>query len=121
MRRYWTEKFRQAIGGMAVAFRRDASFRIHLPAAAAVVIMAAALGVKTWEWCVLVLCIAIVIAAELFNTAIEILVRRLHPERHDQVGQALDIAAAAVLVVALGAASIGLITLGGALLRLISS
>lgn len=117
MRSYWTEKFRHALGGMATASRRDPSFRIHLPAAAAVVVAAAALDVETWQWCVLVLCIAMVIAAELFNTAIEILVRRLHPERHDQVGQALDIAAAAVLIVSLGAATVGMIVLGGALLR----
>lgn len=117
MRRYWTEKFRHAFAGLAAAFRLDPSFRIHLPAAAAVLAVAAALRVEPGEWCILVLCIATVIAAELFNTAIEILVRRMHPERHEQVGQALDIAAAAVLVVSLGAATVGLTVFVGALLR----
>lgn len=117
MTRYWIDKFQHAFSGLATAFRGDPTFLIHLPAAAAVIFVATMLRVELWEWCVLLLCIAMVIAAELFNTCIEILVRRLHPDRHAQVGQALDIAAAAVLVVSLGAAVVGVLILAGALLR----
>lgn len=117
MTRYWIDKFQHAFRGLAIAFRGEPTFLIHLPAAAAVVFVATVLRLELWEWCVLLLCIAIVIAAELFNTSIELLVRRLHPDRHDQVGHALDIAAAAVLVVSLGAAIVGTLILASALLR----
>lgn len=117
MTRYWVDKFQHACRGLVVAFRGESTFLIHLPAAAAVVFVATVLRVERWEWCVLLLCVAMVIAAELFNTSIEILVRRLHPDRHDQVGHALDIAAAAVLVVSLAAAVVGVTILTGALFR----
>ncbi|WP_164102322.1 diacylglycerol kinase [Candidatus Laterigemmans baculatus] len=117
MLQHWTRKFRCAIRGVRWGVDKQSSFLVHLPAAAAVVLAAAVLGVAAWEWCVLLLSIAIVVAAELFNTAIEGLVRRLHPERHPEIGRVLDISAGAVLVTALGAAAVGLIVLGGALLR----
>jgi diacylglycerol kinase (ATP) len=56
-----------------------------------------------------VMCIGTVIAAELFNTAIEKLVDLVSPERHPVAGQVKDIAAGAVLICAVAAAIIGLI------------
>ena len=50
-----------------------------------------------------------VIAAELFNTAIEKLVDLVSPQQHPVAGQVKDIAAGAVLVCAATAAIIGLI------------
>ena len=117
MHRGWIDKFRHAFRGLAAGLYKQYSFLVHLPAAALVLILAAGLRVESWEWCVLILCITIVIAAELFNTSIEILLRRLHPDRHAEVGRALDVSAAAVLVTAIGAAAVGAIVLGGALLR----
>ena len=65
-------------------------------------------GTRT-EWTVVILCFGVVIAAELFNTAIERLVDLVSPERHPVAGQVKDIAAGAVLVCAVAAAIIGLI------------
>ena len=58
---------------------------------------------------VVILCIGVVIAAELFNTAIEKLVDLVSPQQHPVAGQVKDIAAGAVLVCAATAAIIGLI------------
>ena len=58
---------------------------------------------------VVVMCIGTVIAAELFNTAIEKLVDLVSPQQHPVAGQVKDIAAGAVLVCAATAAIIGLI------------
>ena len=58
---------------------------------------------------IVILCIGVVIAAELFNTAIEKLVDLVSPERHPIAGQVKDIAAGAVLVCAATAAIIGLV------------
>ena len=59
------------------------------------------------EWMIIILCIGMVVAAELFNTAIERLVDLVSPERHPIAGQVKDIAAGAVLVCAVAAAIIG--------------
>ncbi len=77
--------------------------------AIAVAALAWILQVPYLHGCLLVLCVGVVFAAELFNTSIEMLVRRLHPQQHHDIGIALDLAAAAVLAVAIAAAVIGVI------------
>jgi diacylglycerol kinase len=53
--------------------------------------------------------IVLVWGAEAFNTALEQLADTLHPERDPGIGRAKDVAAAAVLIAALGAAVIGVL------------
>ena len=50
------------------------------------------LRVSLIEGCVLALCVAAVLAAELFNTAIERLAREVDREHNVNIGAALDIA-----------------------------
>ena len=71
-------------------------------------------------WGLLVLAMALVISAELGNTALEFLADALHPGEKPLVGWAKDVAAAGVLVAALGAALVGLLVLGPRLLALFS-
>ena len=78
-------------------------------ATAVVVIAGFVLGITRMEWMIIILCIGVVIAAELFNTAIEKLVDLVSPQQHPVAGQVKDIAAGAVLVCAATAAIIGLI------------
>ncbi len=78
-------------------------------AAMAVIIAGIVLGITRTEWIMVVMCIGTVIAAELFNTAIEKLVDLVSPERHPVAGRVKDIAAGAVLICAVAAAIIGLI------------
>ena len=66
-------------------------------------------GVEALEWCALVLCIALVFAAEGMNTAIESLADAVHPDQHPLVGRAKDVAAGAVLLCAIGSAVVGAI------------
>jgi diacylglycerol kinase len=73
---------------------------------------AAQLRVTTIEWCILVLCITLVLTAELLNTALETLARMITRSFHPEIRDALDIAAAAVLVASLGSAVIGTLILG---------
>ena len=61
------------------------------------------------EWIAVILCIGMVIGAELFNSAIERIVDLVSPQRHPLAGQIKDIAAGAVLICALTALIIGLI------------
>lgn len=108
----WAGKFAVATAGIGRSLRSEDSFRVHVPATLAVIAAAGYLGVEPWRWVALTLAIAAVWSAELFNTAIEGLVRTLRPTHDERIGAALDAAAGAVLVVAIAAAVVGLITLG---------
>jgi diacylglycerol kinase len=105
--RFWIDKFRDAFHGVRDGVRGQSSFAVHFAVAIAVVAAGAALGVDHCQWCLLVLCMAGVICAELFNTALESLAKAVSEQSHPHVGRSLDIAAAAVLVSSLGAALVG--------------
>ena len=71
--------------------------------------------VSTAEWLVIVTMIGLVLMAEAFNTSLEKLMDILHPELHPKVGKAKDIAAAAVLIIAVAAAIVGITIFAGKL------
>jgi diacylglycerol kinase len=85
----------------------QASFGVHLAAAVLVVATAAWLQVSRVEWCLLLLCIASVFTAELFNSALESLAKAVDQQHNEHLRDALDIASGAVLVAAMGAAAVG--------------
>ena len=88
---------------------KEQNLSFHLIASVIVIIAGFVLGITRTEWMIIALCIGVVIAAELFNTAIEKLVDLVSPERHPIAGQVKDIAAGAVLICAAAAAIVGLI------------
>lgn len=112
----WHKKFARAARGVKVAVRGESSFFVHLFAAIAVLLAAAVLGISVAEWCLLTLCITIVLVAEVFNTAIERLTRTITRETNPEIRDALDMSAGAVLLAAVGAAIVGLLLLGRPLL-----
>lgn len=101
--------FRHAGRGLRWAVSSQANLRVHLAAATVVLILAVLLRFSSMEFVALVLCFALVIAAELFNTTLEVLIDYAWPEHHPMIGRAKDVAAAAVLVAAVGAACVGAI------------
>lgn len=107
----WIRKFGNAFRGIRLAITTQNSFRVHLPVAAAVIALAAYFRVDAVRWSILLLCIGIVISAELFNTGIESLARAITTETNPHIRSALDIASGAVLITALTATAIGLIIL----------
>src|SRR6476661_4163650 len=107
MPRSWNDKFCSAFHGVWLALRTERSFAVHLPMAVAVAIAAAAFRVSLLEACILSLCIAIVLAAEAFNTALEFLAREITRERRPGIAAALDMASGAVLIASFGAAATG--------------
>lgn len=100
--------FLHAARGLAVLLRQP-NARFHLAAAAGVVVLAAYLQVSPGEWLALILAIALVLAAEALNTAIEHVVDIASPEWSPLARDAKDVAAAGVLICALGAVAVGLI------------
>jgi diacylglycerol kinase len=108
-RRSWLKKFLDAFAGIAAGVRGESSFYVHLPVAALVIALAWFLRVTTIEVCLLALCIAAVISAELMNSALERLARAITDEYRDEVRVGLNIASGAVLCTSLGAAVVGAI------------
>lgn len=117
-RRRWRDKFHDAFRGVKLGVRGHSSFFVHFFFAALVVAAAAVLGFNWVEWCLVLGCVGAVIAAELFNSAVETLFHGLDPETKERTYKCLDIAAGAVLIASMTAAVIGLIVFGQKLLRL---
>lgn len=65
--------------------------------------------VNKTEWLILLICIGMVISAEIVNTAIEKMVDLISPDFNTKAGQIKDLAAGAVLVLSITAAVIGLL------------
>jgi diacylglycerol kinase len=101
--------FRHAGRGFVWALTSQANLRVHLLAAVVVLIGALLFRFSAIEFVGLVLCFAIVIAAELFNTTLEVLIDYAWPEHHPMIGRAKDVAAAAVMMAAAGAAIVGIL------------
>ena len=101
--------FRHAGRGLSWAVSSQANLRVHLVAAAVVLILALLFRFSSMEFVALVLCFALVVAAELFNTTLEVLIDYAWPEHHPMIGRAKDVAAAAVLVAAIGTACVGVL------------
>ena len=110
-KRSWLRKFGDAFRGLFHAVSTEWSFAAHLPAAAAVA-LAAWLGIEPVEWCLVVLAIGGVIAAEVFNTSVESLARALDHGPDQRIKDALDTASAAVLVAVGTAILVGLLIFG---------
>ena len=111
-RRPWGHKFRDALRGLKFGIRGHSSFFVHFFAAALVVAAAVAMECTLVQWCVLLLCIGVVLTAELFNSAIETLHRGLDAEARERTWKTLDIAAGAVLAASLTATVVGLLVFG---------
>jgi diacylglycerol kinase (ATP) len=106
-----------ALRGVRALLAAEPNARIHLLATVAAIGLGFALRITPLEWCAIVAAIALVWAAEAFNTAIETICDLVHPEPHPLVARAKDVAAAGVLGAAVGAAVIGALVFGERLLR----
>lgn len=101
--------FRYALKGLAALIAGQPNARIHLLAAAIVIAAGFYYDLARWEWVAVVLCIALVFALEAVNTALEHLTDLVSPDPHPLAGKAKDVAAAAVLIAAIGAAITGVL------------
>ncbi|MEE2738893.1 MAG: diacylglycerol kinase [Planctomycetota bacterium] len=100
---HWSRKFVSSFEGILYSFRHHSSFYVHIPITISVILIAIFLEVALWEWITIILCIGMVLIAELFNTALETLARAITEQRNDHIRIALNIAAGAVLLASLTA------------------
>ena len=101
--------FRYAFNGIGYTMRTQKNAQIHLMAAIAAIILGILYKIGLFEWCLIIFAIGLVIVTEMINTTIEFLVDLISPEFQNKAGKAKDVAAGAVLVAAIIAASVGLI------------
>ncbi len=102
-----------AAEGLRYAVRTQRTFRIQLALAAAVGVVLLWVQVPALEAAVVVLAMIVVLAAELLNTGVEVVVDLLVDRNHHVLAKvAKDIAAAGVVVTVVGAAAIGFLVLG---------
>lgn len=98
--------------GVALALRQEFNMRVQLVAFGLVMGLAWLLGISRVELAIIIVASATLVAAELVNSAIEVLADIVQPAYSDHVRQVKDMAAGAVLVVSLGAAGLGIVILG---------
>ncbi len=87
-----------AFKGIYIFFTTQAHAQIHALAVVCLGILGGWLGLSATEWCLIFLCMGLVITTEAVNTAIEYLVDLAKPEWDPLAGKIKDIAAGAVLL-----------------------
>ena len=104
--------FRYAFAGWWYVLHTQHNAWIHALVSTAVFLLGLWLQITSQEWAILILTIMAVWMTEFMNTALEAVVDMTMPDPHPLAKVAKDVAAAAVLVGAIGAVVIGLLILG---------
>lgn len=106
------KSFQYAFEGWRHVLRTQHNAWIHAVISLGVFIVGFWLRLPARDWAALILAMMAVWMAEFMNTALEALVDMITADFHPQAKIAKDVAAAAVLVGAVGAALVGLLILG---------
>ena len=111
-KRTWRSKFLDSFRGIKRGVRGQTSFFVHGFAALAAIVAGLVLKVHRLEWQLIALCIALVFACEMFNTALESLAKAIDQRSNPRLRDALDMSSGAVLIASIGAAAVGLSIFG---------
>lgn len=95
--------------GIKTLVKEEHNARIHAVAAAVAVSLGFILGISGMEWCVLLICIGLVISSEALNSAVEALADRITEDYDPLIGKAKDFGAAAVTLLAVVSLAVGCI------------
>jgi len=102
--------FRYALRGVTTLFRETPNIRLQLAAAIAAVIMGFLLHISSGEWLAVIIVTGGVFAMEAMNSALEHLSDfTCKQEIHPAIKKVKDISAAAVLLAAVAALTVGLV------------
>ena len=101
--------FKYAFSGIKEGIKGERNIKIDICIAILVVVFGFILNINYIEWIICISWIALVIGAELFNTAIEIVVDLAMPDINEFAKRAKDISAGGVLIFAVGSVIVGLI------------
>lgn len=107
------QAFVYAFRGVADSVRRGRNIRIELALAVYALLLSAATLTTPGQWAAVLVVIGLVLAAEVFNTAIEALCDKVSRERNEEIRFVKDAAAGAVLLCAMAAAAVGFLLFFG--------
>ncbi len=110
------KSFLFAIQGFRTAIATERNIKVMLAVGACAVVAGLALQLDLLSWAIVLLCCGVVIMAELMNTAVETVVDLVSPEFHPLAGRAKDIAAAAVWVLSVIVAIVGVLVFANAII-----
>ncbi len=111
------KSFVHAGRGIGLFIKTTHNAWLHLVALVVAVSLGFYFQITHVEWMILVLVCGLVLAAEAFNTAIEIDIDLTSPEYHPYARDTKDVAAGAVLISALTALTVGIIIFGHYLIK----
>ena len=100
--------FRCAGRGLLEAFAAQRSLRIQVSVGLLAVALGLLLGLSLVEWAIITLCVALVLVAEVFNTAIEAMVDLACPNHNELARIAKDAGAGATLIAAIASVIVGM-------------
>lgn len=106
------QSFRSAFAGFFYCLKTQRSFQIHFLAAVFVLTLAYFLRIERWEATILLFTVLLVLSLEMINTTFESLIDLVAPDWREKARIAKDVAAAAILLAAIGAVIIGIIIFG---------
>lgn len=101
--------FKFAIAGLRSVWSTEINFRIHFFIAIFVLCLGIGLNLNALEWVSILLCIGMVLSAEIFNTAIEQICDMTSKEIMPEIKAIKDISASGVFILTIISVVIGLI------------
>lgn len=112
--------FRNSFKGIRLALKSERNIRVHFVIAVLVMAVGTVLKFTPLEFSILLIAIAIVIVAEMVNSAIEFSLDSIFHNRYSRlVGMAKDIAAGAVMVATFISLSIGILLFGSSIIKIL--
>ena len=103
------KSFTYAWSGIKELLRTEHNTWVHLFLTIIAVTLGLVFNIALNEWAALIICMTIVWTAEIFNTCIEKLLDFMSTDRHPQIKNIKDMAAAAVLIASWAAVIVGAI------------
>jgi undecaprenol kinase len=101
-----------ALKGWRIALH-ERNMLVHVLAVVVVVSAGFYFQVSAGEWLALIIVMGMVLMAELFNTALEVLCGAVTSEWREDIGRVKDLSSGAVLIAAVTAIVVGVVVFGG--------
>lgn len=101
--------FGNALNGLSLFFRKERNGKIQAAVTVIILITGFLFNISAIEWILVLICICLVLALEIMNSALEHLCNLVHKEYHPSIKIIKDIAAGAVLFASIISVIIALI------------
>lgn len=112
------KSFTYAFNGIKLSLQQR-NMKVHVCCAILAIASGFIFKINTVEWCIILICIGVVLALETINTAIESFVDLVEPNHNPIAGKIKDLAAGAVLIFSIISVVIGAFIFGKYILDLL--